>query len=462
MLFTVSTVKESVAGLEQFVARNLAGGVDHLFLFVDDLEPDGHRRARPAPARHRDRDRRELVARQAAATAQRPAAHQRQRRQGDARRVDAGPDDWIFHIDGDEALQVDRAALAALPADVPVVRMPPLEAVSRKKWPGGKVTHFKKMLAPEELTAPARARRDRGADQRPLLPRALRREVRAAADPRPLDHPAHRARRRPADRCDAGRSGSGRMLHYESWSGEEFVRKWTNILESGSKVSFRPVREPTAVALRSLVRRELPKRSDAEVPPADLRAHHRGRLRDAARPRPPREDRPAGRQARAGAAGPDGDAELRAMFAAVEPGEQVGVPHRAHRDATWSARLRRRLAAASTPALAERVATALDAARGAAAPRRQDETPTERPADSRHAWSGQRVGLRPDRDDQAVGQQAGQAPAPLGRVGPHRVETDCGGPAPSLSRSTAISRPRHCRSVPSQAWPRRAGPSYAG
>ena len=39
MLFTVSTVKDDVPGLKQFVARNLAGGVDHMFLFVDDARP---------------------------------------------------------------------------------------------------------------------------------------------------------------------------------------------------------------------------------------------------------------------------------------------------------------------------------------------------------------------------------------------------------------------------------------
>ena len=33
---------------------------------------------------------------------------------------------------------------------------------------------------------------------------------------------------------------------------------------------------------------------------------------------------------------------------------------------------------------------------------------------------------------------------------------------PSASRASAISRPRHCRSVPAQACPRRGGPSYAG
>ena len=36
------------------------------------------------------------------------------------------------------------------------------------------------------------------------------------------------------------------------------------------------------------------------------------------------------------------------------------------------------------------------------------------------------------------------------------------GTAPSASRASAISRPRHWRSVPSQACPRRGGPSYAG
>ena len=63
MLFTVSTVKECVAGLKRFVARNLAGGVDHVFLFVDDARP----RVTAALDRHphvtADRDRGGLVAR---------------------------------------------------------------------------------------------------------------------------------------------------------------------------------------------------------------------------------------------------------------------------------------------------------------------------------------------------------------------------------------------------------------
>lgn len=258
MLFTVSTVKESVAGLERFVARNLAGGVDHVFLFVDDFDPA----VTEAMDRHPH----------VTAVATGPGWwHGKRPRQLNVRqRINAnvakavlaavaGPDDWIFHIDGDEALQVDRAALAAVPAGVPVVRMPPLEAVSRKKWPGGNVTHFKKMLAPEELTL----LHVLGVIDEPTNGHYFHGHCDGKSGTRPtLDrwmtlHTVHDADQEPVEDV----IGVGRMLHYESWSGDEFVRKWLNILESGSKVSFRPVREPTAVALRSLVRRELPKRT---------------------------------------------------------------------------------------------------------------------------------------------------------------------------------------------------------
>lgn len=253
MLFTVSTVKESVSGLERFVARNLAGGVDHLFLFVDDADPvvtaalDKHPHVT------------------AIATDENWWLGKRPRQLNVRQRINANvtkavltavaePDDWVFHIDGDEALQVDRAALAALPADVPVVRMPPLEAVSRKRWPGGRVTHFKKMLAPEELTL----LHVLGVIEEPTNGHYFHGHCEGKSGTRPvLDrwitlHTVHDADQQTIEPV----IGVGRMLHYESWSGAEFVRKWMNILDSGSKVSFRPVREPTAVALRSLVRRD--------------------------------------------------------------------------------------------------------------------------------------------------------------------------------------------------------------
>lgn len=257
MLFTVSTVKESAAGLERFVARNLANGVDHLFLFVDDHDPkvlaalagNPHVTAvgtdeswwlgkRPRQLNVRQRINANVAKAVLAAV--------------------ADADDWIFHIDGDEVLLADRAALAALGSDVPVVRMVPLEAVSRRRWPGGRVTHFKKMLAPEELTLLTVL----GVIEEPTNGHYFHGHVDGKSGTRPvLDrwitlHTVHDADQNAVEPV----VGVGRMLHYESWSGAEFVRKWTNIIDSGSKVKFRPVREPTNVALRSLVRRELPPR----------------------------------------------------------------------------------------------------------------------------------------------------------------------------------------------------------
>src|SRR4051794_10330444 len=37
---TVSTVKDSLANLTEFVQRNQRGGADHMVLFVDDADPD--------------------------------------------------------------------------------------------------------------------------------------------------------------------------------------------------------------------------------------------------------------------------------------------------------------------------------------------------------------------------------------------------------------------------------------
>ena len=149
MLFTASTVKDNAAGLQEFVARNLAGGVDHMFLFVDDADAKLTAKLNSNP--------------QVTAIAAGPdwwhgkrprQLNARQRINANVAKVLLAPFDWaewIFHIDGDECLLVDRQVLAALPPEQGNVRANPLEAVARKKWPGQKVTHFKRMLETEEL-----------------------------------------------------------------------------------------------------------------------------------------------------------------------------------------------------------------------------------------------------------------------------------------------------------------------
>jgi len=259
MLFTVSTVKDSVPALKQFVARNLASGVDHMFLFVDDARP------RVAAALDRQPHVTAIPTGEEWWQGKRPRQlNARQRINANVVKalltVDAAPDDWLFHIDGDEVLQVDRAALAALPPEVAVVRAPPLEAVSRKKWPGGEVTHFKRMLQPDELVL----LHVLGVIDEPANGRYFHGHVEGKSGLRPtLDrwitlHAVHDVDQQQVPSSTEG--DPARLLHYESWSGEEFVRKWTNILESGTKVSFRPGREPTAVALRTLLEADLPER----------------------------------------------------------------------------------------------------------------------------------------------------------------------------------------------------------
>ena len=317
MLFTVSTVKESVAGLERFVARNLAGGVDHVFLFVDDFDP----------AVTATLDRHPHVT--AIATGPNWWHGKRPRQLNARQRINANvakavltavadPDDWLFHIDGDEALQVDRAALAALPSDVSVVRAPPLEAVSRKKWPGGKVTHFKRMLEPDELVL----LQVLGVVEEPTNGHYFHGHCEGKSGLRPtLDrwitlHSVHDADQQ---QVPSTSDGVATLLHYESWSGEEFVRKWLNILSSGTKVSFRPVREPTAVALRTLVSRDLPEKKLREYL---LRIFERTTEDDFETLRDlgflEQVDPLAGTH-RPQPLTPARDAEIRAMLAAVEP-----------------------------------------------------------------------------------------------------------------------------------------------
>jgi hypothetical protein len=254
MLFTVSTVKETVAGLSRFVERNLAGGVDHVIVFVDDADPllvewaadQPHVSAvptgrpwwqgtRPGQLNARQRINANLAR---AALAVLPGA------------------EWLFHVDGDEVLQVDRAALAALPAEVVAVRATPFEAVSQWSWPGDEVTHFKRLLEPDELTL----LHVLGAIDRPVNEALFHGHVRGKSGMRPaLDRWAslHDVEDAAQEVLPRDESGLARVLHYESFSGEEFVRKWTNLIGSGAPPNLRNSRKPLDASLRWLLAAEV-------------------------------------------------------------------------------------------------------------------------------------------------------------------------------------------------------------
>ena len=253
MLVTVSTVKDTLPHVERFVTGNLAGGADHLFVFLDGPEPEvqayleAHphvtcvrtdktwwRGERPAELNVRQRINANLVK---------------------ALLTTVSWADWVFHVDGDEVVQVDRDALAQVPDDARVVRLAPLEAVSRKRWDGDP-TWFKRLLDKPDLTLLHAL----GVLDRPSNGAYFHGHVDGKCGVRPaldvwltLHHGVDAERTELAAHTDERL----RLLHFESYSGEDFVRKWTSILAAGPMANFRPAREPTALALQALVAKGL-------------------------------------------------------------------------------------------------------------------------------------------------------------------------------------------------------------
>jgi hypothetical protein len=249
MLFTASTVKDTLPNIQRFVAGNLAGGVDHLFVFLDAPDPEvrafleGHpnvtcvrtdktwwRGDRPEQLNVRQRINANLT-----------------------KALLSGVEgaDWLFHIDADEIAQIDRAALARVPADTRVVRLAPLEAVSRKHWDGDP-TWFKRLLGKNDLIL----LQTLGVLDKPSNGAYFHGHLDGKAGIRPgsdLWLTLHQAVDDQGREQEAWNDEGLRLLHYESFSGEDFVRKWTSILAAGPTPSFRPVREPTAIALRTLI-----------------------------------------------------------------------------------------------------------------------------------------------------------------------------------------------------------------
>ncbi|MCD4523298.1 glycosyltransferase family 2 protein [Nocardioides sp. cx-173] len=249
MIFTVTTVKDTLANVQRFVAGNLAGGADHLFVFLDGPAPevraflDSHQHVtcvrtdkswwlgeRPAELNVRQRINANLVK---ALLSTLPEA------------------EWLFHVDGDEIVQIDRDVLAAVPADTEVVKLAPLEAVSRKHWDQDP-TWFKKMLGKDDLTL----LHVLGAIKRPHNGALFHGHLEGKSGLRPrLDRwlTLHHVVLADKSRVEPYTHDALTVLHYESFSGEDFVRKWTSMLDAGPTFGLRSGREPTAVALRTLV-----------------------------------------------------------------------------------------------------------------------------------------------------------------------------------------------------------------
>lgn len=257
MIFTVTTARDSIENVRRWVKRNLSHGVDHMIVFLDAPAPavraflDGHPNTTCIRTDeswwHGERP---------------PALNMRQVINANAARLAlarAGTAQWLFHIDADEVVILDREELAAMPEDVRAVRLLPMEAVSRWHWPG-EVTHFKRLLDDDELALLKilgvidKAQNNFYFNGHVTGKVGLRpdfevlvgvHDARVVVDGKVTSHPDKPCR-------------SSALLHYESVDGSEFVRKWTNMLSAGPDAAMRHQREPLKRAMRALLSKRLP------------------------------------------------------------------------------------------------------------------------------------------------------------------------------------------------------------
>jgi hypothetical protein len=249
VILSVSTVKDTVPNLEKFVRRNLAGGIDHLLIFLDDKQPEAAEFLRaqshvtfiPTHRRwwhgERPRSLNERQGRNAALSA----------------RVLSQFDwaDWVFHIDGDEVAALDREVLDAVPAAERVVRLEPWEAVSQLSW-GHDPTWFKTLLDDDQLVLLSML----GVIRRPTNKVYFRGHIAGKVGVRPapdLRVAIHAVADRDDERVEPYEVPVGRVLHYESPDGEEFARKWQALIRSGPVPSQRSTRASTGRAVKALL-----------------------------------------------------------------------------------------------------------------------------------------------------------------------------------------------------------------
>jgi hypothetical protein len=258
LVVTASTVKDTPANLQRFVDGYLAGGADHLVVFLDAPDDPTTPEVRAFLDAHPHVTC--IVTDDAWWADKRPEQlNTRQRINANVVKALLSTVDWagwVFHIDGDEVVQLDRSVLDAVPASQPAVSLAPLEAVSRKSWDGDP-TWFKRMLDADDLTL----LKTLGVIDRPSNGAYFHGHVEGKSGLRPTTDlwlALHHVVDADKNELQAVSDPSAlRLLHYESYSGEDFVRKWTSILAAGPKPSFRPGREPTAIALQTLMAKGL-------------------------------------------------------------------------------------------------------------------------------------------------------------------------------------------------------------
>lgn len=258
MLIAVSTVMDSPAHVRRYVEGNLAGGVDHLIVFLD--KPSGPEQ--DAVAAYLDQHPAVTCVRAGSgwwAGARPRELNERQCTNANLAKAVVAElgyaDAFVCHVDGDEVLRADPAAMASLPSGTDALHFAVREAVSRRHW-DGEPTLFKRELGDDDLALlHGLGLVDEPTNQSYFRGHLMGKSgVRAGADGWLTLHKVVRADGSAWPMHD---DDGLELFHYESYSAEEFARKWIAMVASGPKASFRPDRQPTARTLRALINRGL-------------------------------------------------------------------------------------------------------------------------------------------------------------------------------------------------------------
>ncbi len=257
MLVTVSTILDTPANVRRFVADNLAMGVDHMVVFLDDPSAPDQDEVADELSRHHQITC--VPAGRGWWAGDRPKGLNVRQRINVNLALDLLADmqwaQWVFHVDGDEVVALDREVLAAVPAGADAVWLTPLECVSRFDATE-RPTLFKRLLDDDDLNL----LHTLGLLSIPTNSAYFHGHVMGKSGVRPgsgLRLTLHDAVTTSGDRVLRQEDARLRVLHYDAVSGKEFVRKWTALLGAGG-ARFRKDRAPTVNALRTLTTKDIP------------------------------------------------------------------------------------------------------------------------------------------------------------------------------------------------------------
>ena len=248
MICTVSTVKDSPDNVAVFVDRNLAAGVDHMFVFLDDVQPEVEQMLTSSP----------FVTPVTAYGSywgdwRPPGLNTRQTINANLARVLLAPlgwAQWLFHIDCDESLDIDKNHLMSLSPAIGSVQLQVLEGVSTRD---GDARHlFKRKLDPPELAL----LRLLGVIERAENGALFNGYVVGKAGVRPsLDRQLHihKAKNLDTEELDSYEHPSLRVLHFDSVSLAEFRRKWAAHLGATVAATYGPKKDEIRSAVASVV-----------------------------------------------------------------------------------------------------------------------------------------------------------------------------------------------------------------